>query len=325
MKNTKRYARVIAGFLLLIIALTSCASDSPTVMKIGKLDVSYDMLRYFARGYMEGYEDITPEDFLTDSELQKSLDENVKTSLSELAAYVTLADKYSIKLDKDDKAEIDEQMEAMRAEYKDDEAYRSGLDEANATEAVVRRIYEIQKLCDKLYEHMTSGNDPYFKSDNATIDADIDAGNWFSAEFILVTYSPGDKESRREYMEGVIERISKGEELADIYEDDRTIYGLGIQYEKIGGFTYTQQKEYFEEAVTALETGDCSELIDGPDGFLIVKRLPLDSAYIDKNYVSVFCAGYLEREFFGLVEETAASLEIKYAKKYEDIKFYEIS
>lgn len=325
MKNTKRCVRIIAVVLVSILSLSSCASSSPTVMKIGKLDVSYDMLRYFAKGYMQGYEDIVPEDFMTDPDLQKQLDENVKTSLSELAAYVTLADKYSIKLDKDDKAEIDELMEEMRAEYTDDEAYKAGLDEANATEAVVRRIYEIQKICDKLYEHLTSGTDPYFKSDNATIDADIAAGNWFSAEFILVTYSDEDKESRREYMEGFLDRIEKGDELADIYEDNRTVYGLGIQYEEIGGFTYTQQKEYFEEAVTSLEVGECSELIDGQDGFLIVKRLPLDSEYVDKNYVSVFCAGYLEREFFGLVEETAASLEIKYSKEYADIKFYEIT
>lgn len=307
----------------MLLSLVGCGG-SPTAIKIGELDVSYDMLRYFARNYMEGYENITPEDFKTDTELQEQLEENILSSLSELAAYVTLANEYKIKLDSDDKKEIDEEIAAMKAEYADDDAYKKGLEEANATEDVVRRIYEIQKLCDKLYEELTTGTDPYFKSDNDTIDRDIADGNWFAAEYILITYSDSEKESRREYAETLADSVAAGKELSDIYEENRTVYGLGIQYEKLEGFTYTQQKEYFEEAVVSLEIGEVSELIDSPDGFLLVKRLKLDDDYIDKKYVSVFCAGYLEREFFGLIEDTAASLEVKYAKKYKDIKFYEI-
>lgn len=313
----------IVVLVSIVLSLVGCGS-SPTVMKLGELDVSYDMLRYFARNYMEGYENITPEDFKSDAELQEQLEENILTSLRELAAYVTLADEYKIKLDSDDKKAIDEEIAAMKAEYDDDDAYKKGLEEANATEDVVRRIYEIQKLCDKLYEQLTTGADPYFKSDNDTIDKDIADGNWFAAEYILITYSDSDKESRREIAETLAASAAAGDELSAIYDENRTTYGLGIQYEKIGGFTYTQQKEYFEEAVVALEIGQCSELIDGEDGFLLVKRLGLDDDYIDKNYVSIFCAGYLEREFFGLIEDTAASLEVKYAKKYKDIKFYEI-
>lgn len=321
----RSFIKIIPMILVaaMLLSLVGCGG-SPTAMKIGELDVSYDMLRYFARNYMEGYENITPEDFKTDTVLQEQLEENILSSLSELAAYVTLANEYKIKLDSDDKKEIDGEIAAMRAEYADDDAYKKGLEEANATEDVVRRIYEIQKLCDKLYEELTTGADPYFKSDNDTIDKDIADGNWFAAEYILITYSDAEKESRREYAETLAYSVAAGKELSDIYEENRTVYGLGIQYEKLEGFTYTQQKEYFEEAVVSLKIGDVSELIDSPDGFLLVKRLELDDDYIDKKYVSVFCAGYLEREFFGLIEDTAASLEVKYAKKYKDIKFYEI-
>ncbi len=326
MRLVKPVCAIIAA-VLFVLPLVGCSGGgSEKVMTIGELDVSYDMLRYFALNYMQGYSDITAEDFKTDPELQSQLSENILSSLTELAAYLSLAKEYNIKLDSDDNKTIDEEIEDIKKEYGgDEEAYKEGLADANATEAVVRRIYEIQLICDKLYDYLTDSKTGIFKSDNATIEQDIAAGNWFSAEYLLITYSSDRKESRREYAEKLLTEYGEDISLADIYEDKRTVYGLGIQYGKSDAFTYTQQKEYFEEAVVSLEIGQRSGVLDTADGFLIVKRLELDEEYIDDYFITTFCSGYLEREFFGLVEKTAEGLEVRYTDKYKDIRFSDIS
>ena len=310
--------------LIVIALLLPGCSAGKTVMKIGKLNVSYDMLRYFTKNYMNGYDGVSEESFRTDDELRKKLDDNVLSSLRELAAYVTLADKYGVKLDRDDKSTVDGKIADMKAEYSDTKAYKKGLEEAYATEAVIRRIYEIQLLCDKLYDRLTDGSDDAFRSDNETIEKDIADGNWFSAEYILITYSSEDKESRREYAEKMLEGMDKNKSLRDLYDKNSTVYGLGISYARIDAFIYTQQKEYFEKAVCALEVGQTSGVTDTVDGFLIVRRLELSQAYIEDKFISVFCVGYLEREFFNLVEKTAGELEISCSKGYENINFCDI-
>ena len=209
--------------LIVIALLLPGCSAGKTVMKIGKLNVSYDMLRYFAKNYMNGYDGVSEESFRTDDELRKKLDDNVLSSLRELAAYVTLADKYGVKLDRDDKNTVDDKIADMKAEYSDTKAYKKGLEEAYATEAVIRRIYEIQLLCDKLYDHLTDGSDAAFRSDNETIEKDIADGNWFSAEYILITYSAKDKESRKEYAEKMLEGMDKDKSLRDLYDKNSTV------------------------------------------------------------------------------------------------------
>jgi hypothetical protein len=113
--------------------------------------------------------------------------------------------------------------------------------------------------------------------------------------------------------------------MSSLYDEYRTTYSLGISYNVLGGFTYTQEKEYFETAVTSMEIGDYSDVIEQTDGFVLIHRLPLDETYIEENFISIFVAGYLEREFFGYVEEYAANLQVTYKKKYENLKFWEIT
>ncbi len=322
--------RVIAFILVIAFALTAfagCSKKSPTVMKVGGFDVSYDLLRYFALNYMNGYEGLTQEDFKTNAELSEKLRENVIKSISELAAYKLLADEYKLELTETEKNSIKASLDQVRSEYATEEEYQKALKDNYVTEDVLKQIYEIQAKCDRLYEYMTNEYYGKFKSDTPTIEADIAAGNWFAAEYICVSYNGASEyQSRKEFASSLRESVVNGEKtLAGIYEEYRTQYGIGINYCKIDAFTYSQEKKYFEEAVIALEPYEISELIESEDGFVIIRRLEIDEDYIDKQFISVFVAGYLEREFFKYIDEYASKLEIKINRKYKDLKFEDIT
>jgi hypothetical protein len=73
MKKINKILALMLAVLTVLSCMVSCAS-SPTVMTIGTYEVSYDMLRYFVKNYMNGYTDITEQHFMVDSELQEQLD-----------------------------------------------------------------------------------------------------------------------------------------------------------------------------------------------------------------------------------------------------------
>ena len=320
MKKIKALALSLV-VLILISTLVSCAS--PTAMKVGTYDVSYDMLRYFVMNYKNGYDSIDPREFLVSEDLQKALVENTNSSISELAAYYMLAREHGIKLTSEQRSQIKAKVEELRKGYATDEEYKADLEANFITEDVYREILTVQAYCDSLYEYLTDEVTGIFKHDDATIMGDIEAGNFFSAEYIYIDYSAKDYESRKAFAESIRERISNGEEMALVYAEYENEYLLSADYVKLGAFTYHDQNEYFEEAVLALKENECSEVIEQEGRLIIVKRLPLSSDYIDKNFNDII-ARYLAREFFDYVEDYSSKLEIKMKGKYKDIKYWEI-
>lgn len=317
--------RIIACILLaatLCTLLAGCA-DSPTVMTVGGESVSYDMLRYFVMNYKTGYEGIEPEDFANDEELKAELVKNTNASISELVAYKLLAKEYGIKLTDEQKESIDKEVEALAASYDTEEAYKADLEANYITEAVYRDILESSAYCDSLYDYLTDEYTGIFRHDDATIMGDIEAGNFFSAEYIYVNYGLVDYEEKKAFAQGLCDRIKNGELMSKVYAEYENEYLLVADYVKLDAFTYSEENAFFEEAVLSLEIGECSDLLEMSGKFIIVKRLALDDEYIDKHFYSII-ASYLSREFFNYVSDYADSLEIKMKKKYEDLEYCDI-
>ena len=312
MKKIRIIALVLAVLMMLPV-LVSCSS-SPTAMTVGSYKVSYDMLRYLGNNAYVNRKL---------AELQQKLTDNTNASLRELAAYYLLAKEHKIKLSSEQKKEIDEQVKALRDGYNSEKDYEADMKKNFITEEVYREIITVQAYCDGLYEYLTDEVTGIFKHDDATIMGDIEAGNFFSAEYIYVNYGEKDRESRKKFAEDIQKRISKGEEMAIVYAEYENEYLLSADYVTLGAFTYHEQNEYFEEAVVSLEIGECSEVIEKENMFLIVKRRALSDEYIDKNFNSII-ASYLSREFFDHVEEYSKALEIKMKGKYKELKYWEI-
>ena len=303
--------------------ISSCANGKQTVMTIGEYKVSYDMLRYFVMNYMNGYEGITPEEFASDKHLQQQLYNNVISSISELATYSLLADKHDISLTSNEKKEIKNSIKELRNSYESKKDYKKDLQANYMTEDLLKEIYTLNAKCDKLYDKLADEYTGIFKCDVDTIDADIEAGNFFSAEYIVLYYTDENKQKRKEALQDILEKTEAGEEMRDLSDEAYKTYSEHIAYELYTIFTYQEKTEIFENTVVSLDVGAYSDVVDTGSSYIIVHRLPLDMDYIDKNYNTVI-AKYLSREFFGYVEDFAKNLEVVFKEKYKDIKMWEM-
>ena len=327
-----RYLSAIFALVILTVSFYGCSSGSPVAMKIGDYEISYDMLRYFVMNYKRDYESLAPGKIYEDEALQAELVENTNDTLREFAAYYILVKRYKLKLTDDQVSAIDQQISSLKKGYSNVEDYESDLAKNYVTEDVLREIYRMQAYCDTLYAYLTDEYYGIFQHDDATIMADVNAGNYFSDEYIMIHFDDSTRAERKTVAEDIAKRAKAGESLSKLcteyektvtgeYYDEETFeYVSNILYHKDDVFGKGEMLTYFEEAVSSLKENEVSDVIERSDGFLVVKRLTLD---VDNNFNAII-ASYLSRQFFGFVEETSADLSVVMTRKYRNLKYWEM-
>lgn len=322
MKLKRITALILTALLLLAFpsALLSCADRSPTALELGDEKVSYNLLRYFVKNYMGS---LTAADYEKDEALQKELTENVFSALRQLAACRMVAEEQEIELSDDEEEALDTQIENLKASYKTEEEYEETVKATFGDEQTLREILELNALQQKLYTYLTDEFHGIFKSDDPTVRADIEAGNFFAAEYLFIYCTDSDRTEKAEFAASIHTRVANGESLAAIDREYETEYALKMDYCDLPCFTYTEELPYFEKAVLALSEGELADVIERSNGFLIVRRNALDSEYIDENFMSVV-SSYLTREYNYYMENCADGLELEWKSKYEDMKLWEI-
>ena len=336
MKNVLK--RALTAFLALAMlasfaaSLAACTNKSPTVMKIGGYKVSYDLLKYFALNYRDEYEQLAPGKIYVDEEMQAKLVEDTNYTLRTFAAYYELVDKYKLKLTDEQKKSIEDQIKSLRSCYASQDDFESDLQNNHANVAVIREIYTMQAYCDVLYGYLTDEYNGIFFHDDATIMADVDAGNYYSDEYIVLHYESGNADDRRAIAEDIRERVANGENMEKVseeyqkqvsgkYFDEESLQFLDeLIYYKNDVFAVNEMLDYFRDALTVLKVGEVSPVVDTTAGFLVVKRLELD---LDHNFYSII-ASYLSRQFFDYVEQYGDGLELSLVNKYNDIVYWEM-
>ncbi len=319
----KKSVSLLLALLLLAAVCTGC-SKSPTALKVGDYEVSEDMLRYFVKNYMNGYADYSDEDFRNDPELQAALSENVEASLRELAAYSLLADTYKLKLSDAQKDEIEAEIKNLRESYDSEDEYKADLAANFVTEDVLREIFRVEKLSDRLYDYLTLESGA-IKWSVEIIDEDFPK-TFYSSEHILIYYGENDAEEKLKFAEDTLEKLKSGAlSMAEFDLQYETTFGLKYEYQKYDTFTeHGELEDGYVEKVSALKIGDYSEVTDYyGTAFLIVHRLPLDMAYYNEHYNTVE-GQWLAREYYKIILQYADGLDYTFKRKYRDLKLYEM-
>ena len=332
MKRALTAFLALAMLITLTASLAGCGAKSPTVMKIGEYKVSYDLLKYFALNYRDEYEKLAPGKLYVDEELQKKLVEDTNYTLRTFAAYYELIDKYKLKLTDEQKKSVDEQIDSLRATYASQEAFENDLATNHTNVNVLREIFTMQAYCDVLYGYLTDEYHGIFLHDDATIMEDVEKGNYYSDEYVVIHYESGNMSARRDIAEDIRSRVANGESMEKIskeyhdqisgkYFDEESLQYLDeLIYYKNDVFAVNEMLSYFRDAITMLDVGEVSPVVDTSAGFMVVKRLDLD---LDKNFNSII-ASYLSRQFFDYVEQYGSELELSFVKKYSDIVYWEM-
>lgn len=310
----KEIFRILALFLVLVLgllALPSCAykkGDTTVLMTVGGIEVTAEQYRFICMKNATILAGDDKEYFTGDEgELHlKELEAAVERELRLYYAVETLAKKYGVKLSKDDKSLIKEELKSLRAESDSKKEYYEWLERSYMSENIFYVQTANYYLERNLFYHIIDEQNGILKMSDEQLLKDVEE-HFYAAGQILIKNDSHNPENTLETVMTALENGSDFYELTQKYSGD-TI--KDVRY-----FTKGEMQDYFEEAVKALEIGEISKPIRSDIGIHIIKREPIDKAYVNKN-MEAFRDTNFVRIYNEMLEQEAEGLEIVYTEAY---------
>jgi len=324
MKKTLKIISIFLALLITAAAFTGCANkrkkgdppvwikDKRVVMTINDYNVPHDFYAYLFKNAKYYYDQGDEAYWQKEGNDVKKIQDYVFDILKETYAVFTLADEYDITLSETDKLDIDDQIAQAKKSF--GKNFETELKNAFMTEELFRYSLEIQQLETLLYEHIISEESGILKADDQTVTEGIKS-EFARATHILFTFANDiDRQKAIEDADKVLQKLKNGEDfetLKDEYSDDTSLNGNKNGYY----FAPGEFANEFEYTAFKLKENEISEVVETSAGFHIVKRLPLEDSYIDKNFETLRTQ-YLTRQYYKMIEETSKDFTPVYQDKY---------
>ncbi len=313
---------LVALTLFSLFSLTAC--KSPTYMTIGGEEVSYDMVKSFVHNHRSAY----TEEELRDEKVREEIREKVLSDLRMTYVIPVVAKELKVRLTSAMKDAIDEELEFYQSLG---EEYEALLKAQNATEDVFETLLEFSAYDDLVFDAITDGaalGGDRFSATNDVIDADLEKGDWYAAEYVVLYHDDVNRKAREDALKTAREAILAGSSFKDATASIKRLYPLEFYLTSDGAFTSTIYSEDFENTVKALKVGEVSEVIetytaDGYPCYMLIRRLAVSKTYTDENYNTVI-SYYLTREYAAYMKERATELEVVIADKYAGLDILDI-
>lgn len=322
----KQFMRLLAFMLTVVMlfsVLTACSDEDATTEQEQKVigtcaghDVLYEELRYVTLTYKEKFEATygaglweNPE---TAAQYRQKLEETVWDLMRNNYAVLALCADY---MDEDqmNSETIDEAVEAKITEmieaYGSREAFEQELAARNMTEHFARFGFRVSILENELYYILTRDLGLIQNDQNAFADW-LEDGNAVYVQHIYVSNDQGEdvaanrakaEEARRQLIEGekTVEQL-----IASSMNED--MHNTAPYY--IVRDVYTED---MENAAFSLENDrDVSEVVETPDGFYVLVRMPESEATFVSKVPSLL-QSYQWAKLEAMVEEKKATLSVE--------------
>jgi len=320
----KNIKRTLALFLALIFALSlfSCGSaslpkenDTCVATVNGKYEVTYDTYKYFYLNYAATYDKAEFEGEKR-TETENEIKKLTESAIINVYAVVDLAAKYGITLDNEmvkvaSKVDIDSAI----AQFETKGAYAEALKENYMTDSVFRFMMTLDALEDQLFAVLTTGLGIIDNSDE-TVKAAIESDEFIRITHVLISHSNGFSDDKNlKTAENVLRLAKNGENFDNLianYSNDYSMTPDGYY------FTYGYMLKEIEDTAFALEVGEISEIVRTVNGYHIIKRLPKEDKYLEKNYETLK-AQYESCIFYGMIDEHAETLTVSVNENASEI------
>lgn len=326
-KNIKALCLILA-LLMTVSLFAGCAqrrkegdppiftSDERVVMTIGGYNVTYDFYRFLFMNSKDFFDNGDESYWQEEGNDVEKIKEYVLESLLETYAMFYLADKYDIKLSKEDLAEIDAEIAEAKTGYSDEEFIQE-ISTAYLTEELYEFLLKTQKLEYLVYTHLTDEASGIIKVDDTTLEKAIET-DFVRASHILFTFhNEKEKADQKALADQVLERLKNGEDfetLKEEYSDDTDLAGNTDGYY----FTHGEFKNMFEYAAFDLEVGEYSEVVTTNVGLHIVKRLPIEEEYVNKHFEELR-KQCITSKYYEILGDACESFTPEYTKEYKAI------
>ena len=322
MSRVRRIFVALTAMLILISMLSGCSEkvgsytiNGRTVMTVNGFDVSYDEYKYFYYNHMVDLknEDIT--DFDNPENLQK-LKERTEQSLRTKYTVMKLIDEYEIKLEKDDAQDVNDSVSGYIYEQGGEAKFRSWLADSRMTGDVFRNMLEYTFFYDVyLRELLMTGYGNIIKMDDATIKQDV-MENFYRYTQIFIEFGEGDNYViNGEKMNEAYLLLKSGEDFVEVA---KRYSEWNVNSEKGVYATEGEKLWIIEKTALELEVGEYSQVVKSTEGHHIIKRLPLEESYVDKNLDELEVASFTRR-YHEYIDSLSKDAEVVYNKYYETI------
>lgn len=328
----KKIAKLLCFLLALTMALSvlsGCAgrkkgdppiwtNEKTVVLTIGDYNVKYDFYRYLFLNTIRHFDNGDKSYWQKEGNNVKKVTDYVEESLMKTYATFALADKYDITLSEAELLEIETSIKQEKSNRGlSDKEFKKELEQQYMDEELYEFLVKTAHLEYKVMEHITDETSGIIKLDDQAIKKEIET-NFARATHILFTFENEDeKRSQKELAEQVHKKLKDGEDfekLKEAYSDDTDLKGNKDGYY----FTHGEFKNAFEYTAFDLKENEISEVITSEIGFHIVKRLPIEKEYVEKNFEQLR-RQCLIAKYYDMASEASSNMKKEYKEEYRSI------
>lgn len=299
--------------------------DVDTVLTIDGQDISFDEYRYyylttrarFDGGNVELWKDAAAE------ESKPVLKQYVLETIQSVLAFKRMAEQNNITLSADELKSIDESIASAKDSLGGEEAYTSALKDMNYTPELYKEMLTGNLLSSKVIKEIYGER----------IKDDINS-RYIHAKHILVKFdeaaaadlsASSSSESTANTAASEAETLAKSTDILQKIKDGADFDEMMAQYnedtgESEDGYYFPEGKMVteFYEGAKALAEGEISEPIKTTYGYHIIKRLPLEDSYLEKNMINM-----MSTEMSGIIDADVTAImdkfEVTYSEHYDAI------
>ena len=321
----KRYFCAALALLILMLSITSCASENTvdaerSVGTVGDMEVSYDELYFLANNYLPSLS------HLDETEKRAELDRLIRENITVNFAILALCEDLGIEYDERDYDDaIDEKLEALlyNSFGGDKDAYEKSLEDNGLTERYLRYTTGI----DLLYENLLT----VYPQRGLVTSNDSELIAAIKEEFIHVYHlalfndSGDDKAENLNKLTEAREALISGEK--SVYDLIKAGYTEDFSDPSGKGYYIVRgtMEDAYEDAAFSLNIGEVSEVIEsmGENNkgeyvscYYLISRFEIDEEYVKTNLTS------LQKEYYGSVIASDME-EVKQTLAFAPNEFYD--
>ena len=314
---------LVLAMLLSVLTLASCGEgEDPlgeTYMEIKNgenvVTVPYDVVRCFVKQELLAYTEAQ----LADESIRQLIRQDVVENLVKNHYIVrVMAKDLNLGLTEEAKSNIEQLLKL----YRSADDYKLMLEQMYATDAILEEFLIVEALDTIVYDFLCDCDDRFDDSPEIIL-ADIEASEWYAAEFLILSYDDVNHDARTKDMEDVRKTALSGKTLKEASSKIQTYYKDEHSYDLNGCFPSSAiYSDDVMRKVASLKVGEVSEVFDtytasGSPCIMLIRRVSVTNSYIDKNFDTVK-ANYLVRVYDDYKNEIIKGLDVTVVDKYKN-------
>ena len=320
-------------------------------------DIDFDMFRYYYFYVMNGM-GLTAETLASNEDAFTQLKTAIITQFKRDYTTVHLAKENGITLTEESKKNIEDKLKTIKENYEDDAAYQKALKMSYLTEETYTKMLEIAELYTLVESQLLTNEGKYATKKDEFKKIVKDNSKYSRVVHILIPYysqaeitdedtkssyesmslaqkgnakqiayealSDEEKEKVKEAAKKVAEEVLKKAKDGEDFSKLITEYGWDPGMEtQPDGYYINKNTSFFQEFKDKsfeLKENEISDLVENSTyGWFIIKRLPVDMDYVEKNIENMILK-YHSPTINKMFNELVESLEFKGSDYFEKLK-----